>query len=74
MPAGSPEVAARGRTLIDGHFSAWADFLHFATRPPEESSRLVESVVGFERILEGRKRGKGVLLSRRTSATGRSAA
>ncbi len=32
------------------------------TRPPEESSRLVESVVGFERILEGRKRGKGVLL------------
>jgi len=61
-PADSPEVTARVRTLIDGHFSAWADFLHFATRSPEESSRLVESVVGFERILEGRKRGKGVLL------------
>ncbi len=61
-PADSPEVMARVRTLIDGHFSAWADFLHFATRSPEESSRLVESVVGFERILEGRKRGKGVLL------------
>ncbi|HEY7112199.1 MAG TPA: lysophospholipid acyltransferase family protein [Thermoanaerobaculia bacterium] len=61
-PADSPAVAARVRSLIDGHFSAWADFLHFATRPAEESARLVESVVGFERILAARARGKGVLL------------
>ena len=58
----SPEVARRVRELIDGHFAAWADFLHFAMRPPEETAALVEGVVGFERILEARARGKGVLL------------
>ena len=58
----SPEVAAASSRLIDGHFAAWADFLHFTGRPAEETSALVESVVGFDRILEGRRRGKGVLL------------
>ncbi len=48
--------------MIDSHFSAWVDFLHFATRPPEESARLVESVTGYSRIVEGRLAGKGVLL------------
>ena len=61
-PPDSADVGAAARRLIDGHFAAWADFLHFTARPPEETSALVESVVGFDRILEGRKRGKGVLL------------
>jgi lauroyl/myristoyl acyltransferase len=61
-PEDSPEVDRKMRETIDGHFIAWADFLRFATRPPEDSSRLVEGVFGFERILEARKRGKGVLL------------
>jgi lauroyl/myristoyl acyltransferase len=61
-PENSPEVARRVRELIDAHFFAWGDFLHFATRPADEAARLVESVIGFERIVEGRARGKGVLL------------
>jgi lauroyl/myristoyl acyltransferase len=61
-PAGSPEVRQAARRLIDAHFYAWIDFLHFASRPPEKSSRLVESVVGYSRILEGLDKGKGVLL------------
>jgi KDO2-lipid IV(A) lauroyltransferase len=62
LPPDSEEVEAGVRKLIDAHFYAWGDFLHFATRPPEQASALVEGVVGFERILEGRGRGKGVLL------------
>jgi len=59
---GSEEVARKAEDLVDAHFAAWVDFLHFATRPPEEGARLVESVSGFQRILDGRERGKGVLL------------
>jgi lauroyl/myristoyl acyltransferase len=61
-PAESALVQSKAVELIDGHFAAWEDFLHFATRPPEASARLVESVVGFDRILEGRSKGNGVLL------------
>lgn len=62
MDPSSPEVGRAMRDLLDAHFTAWLDFLHFATRPPEEAARLVESVVGYSRILEGRDRGNGVLL------------
>ncbi|HSE63377.1 MAG TPA: lysophospholipid acyltransferase family protein [Thermoanaerobaculia bacterium] len=58
----SPEVRRTVKTLLDAHFTAWLDFLHFATRPPEEAARLVESVVGYSRITDGRDRGNGVLL------------
>jgi KDO2-lipid IV(A) lauroyltransferase len=61
-PSSSPEVRRAARRLLDAHFTAWLDFLHFATRPPEEAARLVESVVGYSRIVEGRQRGSGVLL------------
>lgn len=59
---GSVEVRRAAKDLLDAHFTAWLDFLHFATRPPEEASRLVESVVGYSRILQGRDEGNGVLL------------
>lgn len=59
---GSERVRRAADAMVRGHASAWLDFLHFATRPPSESSRLVESVVGFDRILAGRAKGKGVLL------------
>lgn len=63
---GQPEEAEPVRRataeMVKGHSSAWLDFLHFATRPPEESARLIESVEGFSRIVEGRVKGKGVLL------------
>jgi Kdo2-lipid IVA lauroyltransferase/acyltransferase len=58
----SPEVRRAAKDLLDAHFTAWLDFLHFATRPPEEAARLVESVVGYSRIEEGRRQGNGVLL------------
>lgn len=61
-PEDSPEVERKVRELIDAHFFAWADFLHFATRPAEQAARLVENVVGFDRILQARARGKGALL------------
>ena len=61
-PADSAQVRRKAFELIDAHFAAWVDFLHFATRPPAESAALVESVVGFDRLLEGRAKGKGVLL------------
>lgn len=62
LPAESREVRRATKDLLDAHFTAWLDFLHFATRPPEEASRLVESVVGYSRIVEGRDAGNGVLL------------
>lgn len=62
QPSDSDRVCRLADQMVSGHFSAWIDFLHFATRPPEESARLVESVVGFSRIVEARQRGKGVLL------------
>jgi lauroyl/myristoyl acyltransferase len=61
-PENSPEVDRKVREMIDAHFFAWRDFLRFATLPPEKGSALVERVEGFERILEGRAKGKGVLL------------
>lgn len=61
-PPDSAQVRRKAVELIDAHLFAWEDFLHFATRPPHESARLVESVVGFDHILEGRAKGKGVLL------------
>src|SRR6266540_1553781 len=48
--------------MVRSHSSAWFDFLAFASRPPRESAMLVESVVGFSRLVEGRLEGKGVLL------------
>ncbi len=62
MPEDSPEVARKVGQMIDAHFIAWGDFLRFATLPPERGAELVEEVVGFERILEARAKGKGVLL------------
>src|SRR6266542_1757072 len=61
-PAASRDVRSAARNLLDAHFTAWIDFLHFATRPPEEAARLVESVVGYSRIIQARARGNGVLL------------
>src|SRR5688500_4112915 len=61
-PPDSAEVRRSSRDLLDAHFTAWVDFLHFATRPPEEAARLVENVVGYTRIVEARERGQGVLL------------
>ena len=58
----SREVRRAAKDLLDAHFTAWLDFLHFATRPPEEAARLVESVVGYSQIVEARARGNGVLL------------
>src|SRR5262249_32781765 len=57
----SDTVRRKSLELIDAHFAAWEDFLHFATRPPQESASLVAGVQGFEHIVEGRRRGKGVL-------------
>jgi len=61
-PVSAPEVRRAAVDLLDAHFTAWVDFLHFATRPPEEAARLIESVVGYSRIVEGREKGDGVLL------------
>jgi KDO2-lipid IV(A) lauroyltransferase len=61
-PADSDPVRRLADGMVSSHFSAWIDFLHFASRPPEESARLVESVMGFSRIVEARQHGKGVLL------------
>jgi Kdo2-lipid IVA lauroyltransferase/acyltransferase len=58
----SRQVRRAAKGLLDAHFTAWLDFLHFATRPPEEAARLVESVVGYSHIVEGRAKGNGVLL------------
>ncbi len=60
----SPDSEAVRRTAVEmvrGHSSVWFDFLAFASRP-RESVMLVESVVGFSRLVEGRLKGKGVLL------------
>jgi len=57
-----PEVRALASAMVASHFAAWVDFLRFATRPPADAARLVEGVIGYSRIVEGRLRGKGVLL------------
>jgi lauroyl/myristoyl acyltransferase len=61
-PPDSKAVRAAADEMVRGHSASWLDFLHFATRPPEESALLVESVIGFSRLVEGRLAGKGVLL------------
>ena len=61
-PEESDVVRGVADAMVSSHFSAWLDFLHFASRPPQESARLVESVIGFSRIVEARQSGKGVLL------------
>ena len=61
-PVGSPAVHRKALELIDAHFASWIDFLHFASRPSQEAAQLVDSVEGYEGILEGRAKGKGVLL------------
>jgi len=60
--ADSEPVRRAADEMVRGHASAWLDFLHFAARPPEEAALLVESVVGFSRLVEGRLQGKGVVL------------
>ena len=62
LPERSEEVERATDEMVRGHAACWLDFLHFATRPPEESALLIESVEGFSRIVEGRSRGRGVLL------------
>ena len=57
-----PKCVASPSRWSSRTFTAWVDFLHFATRPPEEAARLVEGVIGYSRIVEGRLSGKGVLL------------
>ena len=59
---GSDRIREAADLMVRGHASAWLDFLHFATRSPAEAARLVESVVGFSHIVEGRAAGRGVLL------------
>ena len=61
-PEDSPRVRALAFEMVASHFRAWVDFLHFATRPPEEAARLVEGVVGYSRIVQARLAGQGVLL------------
>jgi lauroyl/myristoyl acyltransferase len=60
--ADSQPVRRAADEMVRGHASAWLDFLHFAARPPEEAALLVESVVGFSRLVEARLKGKGVVL------------
>jgi len=61
-PEDSPEVRRLASEMVASHFSAWVDFLQFATRSAADAALLVESVTGYSRIVEGRIRGKGVLL------------
>ncbi len=62
QPETSPAVERAADEMFRGHFGSWFDFLYFASRSGRDSARLVEGVEGFERITEGRDRGKGVLL------------
>ena len=59
--SGGPRAGARRWSV--SHFAAWVDFLHFATRPPEDAARLVEGVIGLlDASSKGGCEGKGVLL------------
>ncbi len=60
--ADSEPVRRAADEMVRGHASAWLDFLHFAARLPQEAALLVESVIGFSRLVEGRLKGKGVVL------------
>jgi len=61
-PEDSEPVRRAALDMVASHFHAWVDFLHFATRSPEDAARLVEGVVGYSRIVEARLGGRGVLL------------
>ena len=50
----SQAVRRAAAEMVRGHSSVWFDFLAFASRPPREAAQLVESVVGFSRLVEGR--------------------
>jgi len=62
LPEDAPRVRETAFAMVVSHFHAWVDFLHFATRRPEEAARIVEGVVGYSRIVEGRLGGRGILL------------
>src|SRR5262249_34478118 len=62
QPEDAPEVRELADSMLASHFAAWVDFLQFATRRPEEAARLIESVSGYSRIVEGRLAGQGVVL------------
>ncbi len=62
LPEDAAEVRAKAWEMVVSHFAAWVDFLRFATRPAADSARLVEGVIGYSRIVEGRLSGQGVLL------------
>lgn len=62
LPETAPEVRRAASAMVVSHFAAWVDFLHFATRPPEDGALLIERVDGYSRIVEGRLAGRGVLL------------
>ena len=61
-PPGSREVEEAALEMVRGHSSAWFDFLRFVLATPEDAAHLIESVIGFSRLVEGRMRGKGVVL------------
>jgi len=61
-PEDSEPVRRAALDMVASHFHAWVDFLHFATRPPEDAARLIEGVIGYSRIVEARLAGRGVLL------------
>ena len=58
LPEDAPRVRETAFAMVVSHFHAWVDFLHFATRRPEEAARIVEGVVGYSRIVEGRLRNR----------------
>ncbi len=62
LPGDSPAVLRAADEMVRGHSCAWLDFLHFASRPAQDSESLVGGVEGFSRLLEARERGRGVLL------------
>lgn len=62
QPPDSAPVERAADEMFRGHFASWLDFLHFASRPPKESATLIAAVEGFSHIVEGRQKGRGVLL------------
>src|SRR5512142_94954 len=41
LPPEAPAVVNAADEMVRGHSCAWLDFLHFASRPPEDSEPLV---------------------------------
>jgi KDO2-lipid IV(A) lauroyltransferase len=60
-PPDSEAVERAAAEMVRGHSSAWFDFLQFVLRP-REAALLIESVVGFSRLVEARLEGRGVVL------------